>query len=166
MKVLLLTRYDRKGASSRLRFQYDPLTEDAKRAPGPDQPMPKLRKRIVEDLIASRLRTHGGVLITGPKAVGITTIARTIAASEVPLDQDRAELIAARTTDGNSLPTGRFCSEHPYKLPLRRHRHFGIRNRSNSKLPQSSLLTTPAAEILEAPHLPLGRAFFGSRPPA
>ena len=46
---------------------------------------------------ASRLESHGGVLITAPKAVGKTTTARTFAASEVRLDQDRAALTAART---------------------------------------------------------------------
>lgn len=59
--------------------------------------MGELRKRIAEQLIASRLKTHGGVLITGPKAVGKTTTARAFAASEVRFDQDRAALTAART---------------------------------------------------------------------
>lgn len=59
--------------------------------------MTELRERIVEDLIASRLKTHGGILVTGPKAVGKTTTARAFAASEVRLDQDRAALVAART---------------------------------------------------------------------
>lgn len=59
--------------------------------------MLRIRTRIVEDLIAARLRTHGGVLITGPKAVGKTTTARTFASSEIFLDQDRAGLIAAQT---------------------------------------------------------------------
>jgi uncharacterized protein len=54
------------------------------------------RRRIVETKIADRLRTHGAVLITGPKAVGKTTTARSFAASEVRLDQDRAALTAAR----------------------------------------------------------------------
>ena len=58
--------------------------------------MPGFRKRVVEGLIASRLKTHGGVLITGPKAVGKTTTARAFAASDVRLDQDRAALTAAR----------------------------------------------------------------------
>jgi hypothetical protein len=31
------------------------------------------RDRIVEKLVGARLRTHGGVLLTGPKAVGKTT---------------------------------------------------------------------------------------------
>lgn len=56
----------------------------------------RIRERIVGGLVASRLETHGGVLITGPKAVGKTTTARTFAASEVRLDQDRAALTAAR----------------------------------------------------------------------
>lgn len=59
--------------------------------------MTELRQRIAEDLITSRLKTHGGVLISGPKAVGKTTTARVFAASEVRLDQDRTALIAART---------------------------------------------------------------------
>lgn len=58
---------------------------------------PARRKRIVEQLVEARLRTHGAVLITGPKAVGKTTTARTFAASEIRLDQDRAALEAART---------------------------------------------------------------------
>jgi predicted AAA+ superfamily ATPase len=55
------------------------------------------RERIVEKLVEARLRTHGGVLITGPKAVGKTTTARSFAASEVRLDQDPATLAAAQT---------------------------------------------------------------------
>lgn len=53
--------------------------------------------RIVERLLEGRLRTHGAVLLTGPKAVGKTTTARIFAASEVRLDEDRAALTAART---------------------------------------------------------------------
>ncbi len=45
----------------------------------------------------ARLRTHGGVLLTGPKAVGKTTTARCFARSEVRLDQDPAALTAAQT---------------------------------------------------------------------
>lgn len=56
-----------------------------------------LRPRLIEPHVASRLRTHGAVLITGPKAVGKTTTARSFATSEVRLDQDRAALIAAQT---------------------------------------------------------------------
>lgn len=52
--------------------------------------------RIAEDSVASRLATHGGVLILGAKATGKTTLARKFAASEVRLDQDRAALTAAR----------------------------------------------------------------------
>jgi hypothetical protein len=59
--------------------------------------MADLRKRIVEELIARRLGTHGAVIITGPKAVGKTTTARMFAASEVRLDQDRAARTAAET---------------------------------------------------------------------
>jgi uncharacterized protein len=55
------------------------------------------RARTVEQLVTARLRTHGGVLIEGPKAAGKTTTAREFAASEVRLDQDRAALTAART---------------------------------------------------------------------
>lgn len=53
--------------------------------------------RVIEDLISNRLKTHGGVLIRGPKAVGKTTTARRFAGSEVRLDQDRASRTAART---------------------------------------------------------------------
>lgn len=56
-----------------------------------------MRERIVERLVQARLRTHGAVLLTGPKAVGKTTTARRFAASEVRLDQDRAALTAALT---------------------------------------------------------------------
>lgn len=59
--------------------------------------MADYRKRIVEERIAGRLRTHGAVLLTGPKAVGKTTTARIFAASEVRLDQNRAALTAAQT---------------------------------------------------------------------
>jgi len=55
------------------------------------------RRRIVEPIIEARLRTHGAVLVTGAKAIGKSTTARTLAASEVRLDQDRAALTAART---------------------------------------------------------------------
>ena len=58
--------------------------------------MTDLRTRVVESLVSSRLQTHGGVLLEGPKAVGKTTMARAFAASEVRLDQDRAALTAAR----------------------------------------------------------------------
>lgn len=42
------------------------------------------------------MRTHGAVLLTGPKAVGKTTTASGFAASEVRLDRDRAALTAAQ----------------------------------------------------------------------
>lgn len=56
--------------------------------------MPPIR-RIMEDSIRAQLRRNGGVLITGPKAVGKTTTARTLSASEVRLDRDHAARIAA-----------------------------------------------------------------------
>ena len=59
--------------------------------------MPGKRKRIVEGQVEARLRTHGAVLVTGPKAVGKSTTARGFAASEVRLDQDPAALTAAQT---------------------------------------------------------------------
>lgn len=59
--------------------------------------MPEPRRRIVEEQVEARLRTHGAVLLTGPKAVGKTTTARGFAASEVRLDQDHAALTAAQT---------------------------------------------------------------------
>jgi uncharacterized protein len=58
--------------------------------------------------VEARLRTHGAVLLTGPKAVGKTTTARAFAASEVRLDQDRAALTAARTDPSLVLD-----GEHP-----------------------------------------------------
>lgn len=66
------------------------------------------RERVVEELVAGRLRTHGAVLLTGPKAVGKTTTARCFAASEVRLDQDRAALTAAQTDPSLVLD-----GEHP-----------------------------------------------------
>jgi predicted AAA+ superfamily ATPase len=66
------------------------------------------RERIVEKLIEARLRTHGAVLITGPKAVGKTTTARSFAASEVRLDQDPAALAATQTDPRLALD-----GEHP-----------------------------------------------------
>jgi len=59
--------------------------------------MTQMRERVIEKRVTDRLRTHGGVLLAGPKAVGKTTTARTFAASEVRLDQDRAALTAAQT---------------------------------------------------------------------
>lgn len=55
-----------------------------------------MRERLIESQIARRLRTHGGVLLTGPKAVGKTTTARAFVASEIRLDQDPAALATAR----------------------------------------------------------------------
>src|SRR5690625_6792276 len=66
------------------------------------------RLRSVEALVESRMRTHGAVLITGPKAVGKTTTARSLAASEVRLDQDRAALAAAQVDPSLVLD-----GEHP-----------------------------------------------------
>lgn len=59
--------------------------------------MSGLRGRIIEHDVEARLRTHGALLITGPKAAGKTTTARGFAASEVRLDLDRAALTAAQT---------------------------------------------------------------------
>ena len=59
--------------------------------------MAEQRERVVEGQVRARLRTHGAVLVTGPKAVGKTTTARRFAASEVRLDQDPAALTAAKT---------------------------------------------------------------------
>lgn len=58
--------------------------------------MAEQRERVVEGQVQARLRTHGAVLVTGPKAVGKTTTARRFAASEVRLDQDPAALTAAQ----------------------------------------------------------------------
>lgn len=58
--------------------------------------MAEQRERVVEGQLQGRLRTHGAVLVTGPKAVGKTTTARRFAASEVRLDQDPAALTAAQ----------------------------------------------------------------------
>lgn len=58
--------------------------------------MAEPRERIVEGQVQARLRTHGAVLVTGPKAVGKTTTARRFAGSEVRLDQDPAALAAAQ----------------------------------------------------------------------
>jgi uncharacterized protein len=59
--------------------------------------MPGYRSRIVDELVTRRLRSHGAVVLTGAKAVGKTTTARSFAASEVRLDQDPAALAAAQT---------------------------------------------------------------------
>lgn len=58
--------------------------------------MVEQRERVVEGQVQARLRTHGAVLVTGPKAVGKTTTARRFAASEARLDQDPAALTAAQ----------------------------------------------------------------------
>lgn len=60
-----------------------------------DNPNDSFKPRTIEALVSARLRTHGAVLIEGPKAVGKTTTARKFAASEVRLDQDNAMLQAA-----------------------------------------------------------------------
>lgn len=54
------------------------------------------RRRIIEAQVEARLRTHGAVLITGPKAVGKTTTAQGFAASEIRLDRDQAALDSAQ----------------------------------------------------------------------
>lgn len=51
--------------------------------------------RLIEGLVRKRLRTHGAVLLEGPKAVGKTTTAHVLCASAVRLDQDRAARRAA-----------------------------------------------------------------------
>lgn len=73
-----------------------------------------LVRRVVEPLIADRLRTHGGVLIEGPKAVGKTTTARQFSASEVRFDRDQAMLTAARVEPHNVLdgPRPRLLDEY------------------------------------------------------
>ena len=52
--------------------------------------------RIVDHLLRQRLRSHGAVLIEGPKACGKTSTARQLAASEVRLDADVAMRRAGR----------------------------------------------------------------------
>jgi hypothetical protein len=70
--------------------------------------------RIAEESVASRLATHGGVLVIGAKATGKTTLARKFAASEVRLDQDRAALTAARADPALVLdgPAPRLIDEY------------------------------------------------------
>ena len=70
--------------------------------------MPAIRSRIIESLVEGRLRTHGGVLVTGPKAAGKTTTARQFAASEVRLDRDQAALTSAQTD-----PSLILAGDHP-----------------------------------------------------
>jgi uncharacterized protein len=53
-------------------------------------------ERIVEDVVRDRLRTHGAVLLEGPKAVGKTTTALRIAASAARLDRDAPARQAAQ----------------------------------------------------------------------
>ena len=62
-----------------------------------DSGRPEYHRRVVEPVLTQRLRTHGAVVVTGAKAVGKSTTARTFAASEVRLDQDRAARTAALT---------------------------------------------------------------------
>ncbi len=52
--------------------------------------------RIGEDVVRDRLRTHGAVLLEGPKAVGKTTTALRLSASAVRLDRDAAARQAAQ----------------------------------------------------------------------
>lgn len=59
--------------------------------------MATYKPRVVEERLAARLRTHGAVLLVGPKAAGKTTTARRFANSEVRLDQDVAARTAAET---------------------------------------------------------------------
>jgi uncharacterized protein len=58
--------------------------------------MAEYRTRIIERLVEARLRSHGAVLIAGPKAAGKTTTARGFAASVVRLDRDRGALDVAQ----------------------------------------------------------------------
>lgn len=53
------------------------------------------RPRVIEPVLEAQLRRNGAVLVTGPKAVGKTTTARVLCASEVRLDRDRAARTAA-----------------------------------------------------------------------
>ena len=66
-------------------------------APEEGDGMAEQRKRVVEGQLQGRLRTHGAVLVTGPKAVGKTTMARRFAASEVRLDQRSCRAHGGRT---------------------------------------------------------------------
>ena len=58
--------------------------------------MTEYRDRIIEQSVEARLRSHGAVLITGPKTAGKTTTARSFAASTVRLDRDPAALKTAQ----------------------------------------------------------------------
>lgn len=53
------------------------------------------RLRVIEATLEAQLRRNGAVLVTGPKAVGKTTTARRLCASEVRLERDRAARTAA-----------------------------------------------------------------------
>lgn len=59
--------------------------------------MARYRDRIIESSVEARLRSHGAVLIAGPKTVGKTTTARGFAASAVRLDRDLGALEVAQT---------------------------------------------------------------------
>lgn len=58
--------------------------------------MTEYRDRIIEQSVEARLRSHGAVLIAGPKTAGKTTTAQAFAASAVRLDRDRAALETAQ----------------------------------------------------------------------
>ena len=58
-------------------------------------PLMSYRSRVIEATLEAQLRRNGAVLVTGPKAVGKTTTARLLCASEVRLDRDRAARTAA-----------------------------------------------------------------------
>ena len=81
---------------------------------GTGSQLPAFLPRIAASSVASRLATHGGVLVTGAKATGKTTLARKFAASEVRLDQDRAALAAARVDPALVLdgPAPRLIDEY------------------------------------------------------
>ncbi len=51
---------------------------------------PQYLPRLVDDVLRQRLRSHGAVLLEGPKACGKTSTARQQAGSEVRLDADPA----------------------------------------------------------------------------
>lgn len=53
------------------------------------------RPRVIQPVLEAQLRRNGAVLVIGPKAVGKTTTARVLCASEVRLDRDRAARTAA-----------------------------------------------------------------------
>lgn len=82
--------------------------------PPADPGRPGYHRRVVEPVLTQRLRTHGAVVVTGAKAVGKSTTARTFAASEVRLDQDRAARTAALIDPRLVLegPTPRLIDEY------------------------------------------------------